>query len=272
MTRIVLASSVVLLALAGLVIFLLTPAALPDDVQWRRLQSGVDLAVIGARDPLYAVRIDPHRARLQAALASESGGPRTAGAWCKSASLSVAINLGMFQADGRSNVGYLRHASHVNNRSWNAYRSVLALNPKDASRPPLLWRDLDQTRATGDLSDYDLVVQNLRLITVDRKSVWAATDRRWSEAAIAVDSHDRLLFLFSRAPYTMRDFNRLVLRLPLDITRAMHVEGGPEASLSIHTGGVNLDLCGSYETGARPDDSNREQWPIPNVIGVTSER
>jgi hypothetical protein len=35
---------------------------------------------------------------------------------------------------------------------------------------------------------------------------------------------------------------------------------------------VNLDLCGSYETGFRLDDSNREQWLIPNVLGVTRKR
>lgn len=48
----------------------------------------------------------------------------------------------------------------------------------------------------------------------------------------------------------------------------MHVEGGPEASLSIHTGGVDLDLCGSYETGFNENDSNTHQWAIPNVLGV----
>ena len=34
----------------------------------------------------------------------------------------------------------------------------------------------------------------------------------------------------------------------------MHVEGGPEASLSVHAGGVDLDLNGSYETGFNEND------------------
>jgi hypothetical protein len=76
------------------------------------------------------------------------------------------------------------------------------------------------------------------------------------------------LFIFSRAPYTMRDFNILLLSLPLDIEGAMHLEGGPEASLSIHVAGLDLDLCGSYETGFVEDESNVVQWPIPNVLGV----
>ncbi len=33
------------------------------------------------------------------------------------------------------------------------------------------------------------------------------------------------------------------------VVRAMHVEGGPQASLSIHTGGIDIDLTGSYEMG-----------------------
>jgi hypothetical protein len=237
----------------------------PAAVQWKALRPGVELAIIALDRPnvLYAVRIDPARAPLRVALASESGsGPRTAGAWCRGAGLAVAINLGMFQPDQRSNVGYLRHDRHLNNPRFNDYQSVLGLNPG------LLWVDRDQTKTLTALDDYSIVVQNLRLIAGNRRNVWSQSGRRWSEAALAVDARGRLLFLFSRAPYSMRDFNELILRLPLDVARAMHLEGGPEASLSIHVPGLDLDLAGSYETGFREDDTNRQQWAIPNVLGV----
>jgi len=246
-------------------------------VHWQPLQRGVALAIIpmaaaGGSGSLYVVRVDPRRAHLQVGLASETGtGPRTAGEWCQRAGLSVAINVGMFQTDQKSNVGYLRHGKHLNNGRWNAYRSVLATRPKDPSLPALVWRDLDQTNVTANLSEYEIVVQNLRLIAGKGKNVWSQNGKRWSEAAVAADSNGHLLFLFSRAPYSMRDFNELLLKLPLNVTQAMHVEGGPEASLSIHTASVNLDLSGSFETGFRPDDTNREQWPIPNVLGVVRE-
>ncbi|PYQ29793.1 MAG: hypothetical protein DMF56_08675 [Acidobacteria bacterium] len=137
-----------------------------------------------------------------------------------------------------------------------------------SSRNGALWLDLDSD-GTERAAGYDVVIQNLRLITKTRKNVWAANDRRWSEVALAIDNSGRLLFLFSRAPYSMKDFNALLLSLPLNIAGAMHLEGGPEASLSIHAGGVDLDLAGSYETGFWPDDSNERQWAIPNVLGVT---
>lgn len=233
---------------------------------WKSLQPGVDFTTVALKpnSTLYVVRVDPKQATLDVGLASEKGSSRTAAAWSRDAGMSVVINLGMFQSDQRSNVGYLRHGSHANNPRFNSYRSVLAANPGT------LWVDLDQGKP--DLSKYSIVVQNLRLIAAGRKNVWAPGNRRWSEAALAEDSRGRLLFLFSRSPYNMHDFNALLLKLPLDIQRAMHLEGGPEASLSIHAGGVDLDLSGSFETGFSENDSNTRQWPIPNVLGVQRSR
>lgn len=252
----------------ALAILLTAAAACAQPVEWKPLQAGVELAVFPRS--LYVVRIDPARAKLRAGLASEAGAPRTAGQWCRTQNYAVAINMGMYQRDHRSNVGYLRNGKHLNNKAWNDYRAVLALNPSDKKLPPLVWLDLDPTKKP-DLDHYGIVVQNLRLIAAPGRNVWAKNDRQWSETAIATDSKGRLLFVFSRPPYTMRDFNRKLLELPLGITAAMHVEGGPEASLSIHVPGFDLDLCGSHETGFLPNDSNREQWPLPNVLGVLRE-
>ena len=228
---------------------------------WRTLQPGVEYTTAGT---LHVVRVDPSRAKLRAALSSELHvAPQTAGQWCRRSRLAVAINLGMFQTDQRSNVGYARNGKHLNNGRWNDYRAAVAIDAKRA-----LWVDLDQPHSLEELQRYDIVVQNLRLIAGSRRNVWAANAKKWSEAALAIDSRGRLLFLFSRVPYSMRELNAMLLALPLDVTQAMHLEGGPEASLSIHAGGVDLDLCGSFETGFTEHDENREQWPIPNVLGV----
>jgi hypothetical protein len=131
--------------------------------------------------------------------------------------------------------------------------------------------DLDEPGAREKLSGYQMVVQNLRLIKSVQgqgHNVWHDQPRRWSEAAVALDEHLRVLFLFSRTPFSMAEFNRRLLALPLGIQRAMHVEGGPEASLSIHAGGIDADYVGSYETGFVENDDNVEAWRIPNVLGV----
>ncbi len=66
----------------------------------------------------------------------------------------------------------------------------------------------------------------------------------------------------------MKELTDILLALPLAIDAAMHMDGGPPASLSIHAGGVNLDLNGSFETGALESDAVPAQSPIPNVLGV----
>lgn len=72
-----------------------------------------------------------------------------------------------------------------------------------------------------------------------------------------------------RAPHSMAEFNRIVLAQPLGVVAAMHVEGGPEASLSLR-GPLRMDLNGSYETDFNERDDQSQQWEIPNVLGVAA--
>ena len=176
----------------------------------------------------------------------------------------------MYQEDHLANVGYLRNGDHMNNPRWaSSYKAAFAFGPRSEDLPPAMMVDLDEPERRTILERYRTVVQNLRLIKGNGRNVWSRQERRWSEVAMAMDGEGRLLLLFSRQPYPMWDFNHLLLAMPLGIVRAMHMEGGPEASLSIHAGGLDLDLCGSYESGFYPRDSNNNQRRIPNVLGVT---
>ncbi len=249
------------------------PAAGPA---WKTLQRGVEYAQVDAGDKtdgaarIHVVRIDPAQAPLVAVMASAGDKrQRTAAAWCRERKLAVAINLGMYRDDKLTNVGHAHAPGHVNNAHWSEkYKSVLAFGPKQAGAPAAEMVDLDTPGAEAGLAGYGTVVQNLRLIRAPGRGVWGKQERRWSEAAVAADKAGRVLFIFSRHPYAMQDFNDTLLALPLGITSAMHVEGGPEASLSIHAGGVDLDLNGSYETGFNENDGETAQWPIPNLLAV----
>lgn len=230
------------------------------------LAPGVEYAELS---PFHVVRIDPKVATLTAIAASNGDQkPRTAAEWCKKEKLAVAINAGMFETDFSTHTGFFRADQHVNAKFWvSKYQSVLAFDHR--GRAEMFDRDAGELPA---LESFDVVVQNLRLIKSPGLNVWPDNGKKWSEAAIAFDDRGRLLLVFSRAPFTMRDFNKKLSALPLGVVRAQHVEGGPEASLSIHAGGVNLDLSGSFETGFNENDDNQKQWPLPNVIGVVEEK
>ena len=248
--------------------------------RWKLLAKGIEYRVFHVNPPpeigdgkIHIVRLDPAQARLKLLLASEHNKKsRTTAKWCKDFNLVAAINAGMFQEkDFLTNVGYLRNGLHVQNKRWNKYKSVLAFDPKKNGLPAAIMVDLEELDAMKKLGDYSAVVQNLRLIKGNGINVWEKSEKKWSEAAVGMDEQGRVLFLFCALPYPMWEFNEAVKSFGLGITRMMHMEGGPTASLSIRSREVNIDLAGSFETTIDPDDTSSELSLIPNIIGVQAK-
>lgn len=238
---------------------------------WRRLAPGIAYRALKlVQHPehgdgrLHVVRLEPSRAQLVVRSASALDRKnRTAAQWADDFEDIAVINAGMYETDYSTHTGYLRLGSHINSKVWTPqYKSVFFL--REDGRAHI--EDIDQQPA--NLARYAAVVQNLRLIKAPGRNVWAESSRQWSEAALAMDKEGRILFLFTRTPFPMRRLNRILLMSSLGITRAHHLEGGPEASLSIRSKGIRLDLCGSYETGFNEGDDNASQWALPNVIAV----
>ena len=74
------------------------------------------------------------------------------------------------------------------------------------------------------------------------------------------------MFIHSRTPYRMADFNKMIAEPELGLAGVMYVEGGPEASLYVKTESGEVREIGSWETGFSGASNNRF-WHIPNVIG-----
>jgi hypothetical protein len=262
----------------GAALVLLAGVALSDagivegQPSWRVVAKGVEYAAVALGPPtplgdgiLHVVRIDPKMAALRAYMASEAGErARTAREWCEAKGLVATINLGMYQTDMKSNVGYARKGTHLNNRGFNAYRSYLGFDPRRSDLAPVVFLDGEDPDVRSVLSEYGTAIQNLRLIRAPGINVWEKQDKRWPEAAIAEDGEGRVLFLLTQTPFSMWEFNRQILAVALGIRRAMHVEGGPEASLSICSRSLELHLSGQYETGT----DGALQRTIPNIVGV----
>lgn len=256
---------------------LLLLAASP--VEWRPVAPGVEYASLvletkptSGDGTLHVVRIDANVASLDLGLASENGGTlRTAREWCDDKGFVVAINAGMYDTDYSSNVGHLRHGEKVQRKAWNpTYQSAFVAQPRKKGVPAAQLLDLDATAGRAPAAQYGLVVQNLRLVKGKGESVWKPNGQPWSEAAVGVDEKGRVLFLFSRTPLEMATWNERVLALPLGLQRAMHVEGGPEASLSIQTKDFSLHLGGGPRSALFAGDPTK-QWRIPNVLGVRAK-
>ena len=242
-----------------------------DTTQWQSLAPGMDLKLV-ADSKITVVRIDPGLWDLEFAAISRTGetAGHTAHEWCERSKFAVAINAGMYQTDAKTHVGYFQIGEHVNSPQVAKYQSVAAFGPRDATLPRFRIFDLDAPGVTlqGILKDYTSVAQNLRLIKRLGGSQWGQQSKKWSEAALGEDSSGRVLFIFSRSPFSMHDLNRELLSAGIGLVAAQHLEGGPEAQLYLHVGKVEQEMFGSYETSFKENDANPTAWPIPNVIGV----
>jgi hypothetical protein len=255
------------------------PASAEASAGWRELAKGIELARFSMEDAapheFVIVRIDPKVARLQLlAAAEQKHAALPANEWAKQHDLNVVINAGMFEPDHVTHTGLMKSAeAGISGKLNKLYSSFAMFAPTDSKDPVFHIFDADTEEDIAGLQEtavpsYKCVLQNLRLIKRPGENRWKPQPKAWSEAALGEDDKGRALLIFCGAGLSMYDFNERLLKLPIHVVAAQHLEGGPEASLHIHCGGFKLDCVGSYETGFNENYDNKEYWPIPNVIGV----
>jgi hypothetical protein len=212
------------------------------------------------------VRVDPARFELKllAASAPGQGELRTARAWAYRTGASAVINAAMYQEDYRTSVSLMRTGEHVNQRRLSKDNAVLAFDPLVSGVPPIRIVDRECESLEDAAARYATLVQSIRMISCDRRNVWAPSERRYSAAAIGTDRAGRVLFIHARTPWPVYELVKALLAAPLDLQQAMYVEGGPEAQLFARGGGKEIERVGTFETA----DTNGRAWAVPNVIAA----
>ncbi|MCX7957657.1 MAG: phosphodiester glycosidase family protein [Deltaproteobacteria bacterium] len=209
---------------------------------------------------IHIVRINPNKVKPEVFTSKEHKlKPMTAKEWLEKFNLNIVINLGMYHKDFSTHVGYLKNGDNINNPKFNEYKSALLFNPSEKNLPYAIIIDLDNPNEKEMVNKYKTIVQNLRLIKGKGVNVWKKTGSLWPEAGIASDTNGNLLIFFTTTPVIMFELNEILLKLPLNIVKAFHTDGGPPASLSLHFKDFSLDLSGNTVSG--------EQEPIPNILG-----
>ena len=258
-------------------IFSYTSVSFSEEVFWKKVDEGL---LWGEFDsPLKSkikdskvtiVKINPKFYSLRLLSASEHSRVRiTAKKWCEKHNLIAAINAGMYQTDGITNVGFMKNFTHLNNPRFNgSYKAVLAFNPVDPAVPEVQIIDLRCQDFEKLRLKYHTLIQNIRMISCRQENAWSQQDKIWSMAVFGMDKNGDALFIFTEAPYSGHDFINILLSLPISIFNAMYLEGGPEAGLYFSSKGVEFERAGIYETGLQEDPYKAVAWPIPNVIGI----
>jgi len=256
------------------------PDAMSENGPWKKVDDGLFLGQFDPPDDtpvkdskILILKIKPRYYSFKLLCASELGKVRlTPREWCKKYNLIAAINAGMYQKDGLTNVGYMKNYSHLNNPRLNSvYKAVLAFNRLEVSVPEIQIIDLKCQDFETLRTKYQTFVQGIRMISCNQENVWSKQDKRWSLAVLGVDKEGSVLFILSETPYSGYDFNNVLLSLPLSIFNATYLEGGPEASLYLSASGNALEKVGIYGTGLSGSAVRSGAYPVPNVIGITKK-
>jgi hypothetical protein len=142
---------------------------------------------------------------------------------------------------------------------------VLAFDPIAADAAPVRIIDRDCEELESASRPYTALVQSIRMVSCQRKGVWAPSERRFSSAAVGLDGAGRLLFIHARSPWPVHLLVAALLAAPIDLRQAMYVEGGPEAQLYVRGGGTELTRVGGSELGLALPTGN---LPVPNVLAA----
>ena len=245
---------------------------------WQILQKGLAFGVFPAPRPsetgdsmVRVLRIDPKyfKLRLLNASAPKHGRSLTAREWCRRNGLVATINASMYQKDLKASVSLMRTKSHVNNPRLSKDMTILAFDRKTMEAPPIKIIDRQCEDFNVWKKKYGSFVQSIRMISCTGENVWTQQPNKWSTAAIGIDHQGRILFIHVRSPYSTHDLINMLQELPLNISRAMYAEGGPEAQLYIKSGSQELEFVGSYEIDFSQSKGNRFARPIPNVLGIS---
>ncbi|NLG16406.1 MAG: phosphodiester glycosidase family protein [Fibrobacter sp.] len=241
---------------------------------WDQLEPGLQWCVF--RSPVYpdsvnacirVLKVDPRKFHLRALSVSAPGQNqmRSAMEWCKKEGFVAAINAAMYQADFRTSVSLFKTPLFTNNPKISGDKTILAFDRKSTDVPIVKIIDRQCENFGIWNNKYGSFVQSIRMISCTGKNVWSKNLPRWSIASIATDGFGNILLIHAAKPHTVHELANVLIGLPLDIERAMYLEGGSEAQMSVRSGKKEIEVYGEYSgTGYSPVRAPA----IPNIIGV----
>ena len=252
--------------------------AVRKDSGWQKLARGLELGTFRAPLPseigdskIRVLRIDPQRyqLRLLSASAFENGRPLSAKQWSQQHGLIAAINASMYQEDYKSSVSLMRTKAHINNPRLSKDMTILAFDRKTAEVPLVKIIDRQCEDFKVWQKKYCTMIQSIRMISCTGENVWTQQPQKWSTAVIGVDDRDRVLFIHVGSPYSTHDLIDILKMLPINISRAMYAEGGPQAQLYINIENQEHEFVGNYEIDIQGDMKKLISRPVPNIVGIS---
>lgn len=209
-------------------------------LQFTQVRPGVEFAITSmdgddssfTDDAFIVIRINPKNNAFALCMASQTGQSRSLPDWAATERLVAGINAGMYLPDHKTNTGYMRSGSIINNPAMGGKLGAFFVAGRKNKRLPKA--DIIEKSLAGwekRLAEYDTVAQNYRLVSSDGKMLWKEGKSAHSIAVVAKDKKGNLLFVLCQKSLTVEDFTRTLKQFVPDVGVVMYVEGGYEAGL-----------------------------------------
>lgn len=256
----------------------------PIQLNWQAIIPGFDYCETDAPYPsiindskLTFVKINPAYFDFELLMGSQHGKKSyTVEQWADSFNLDLVINAGMYDlAKKLHSKAFLKSDKHTNNPNlYPNYNAMIAFNPKDSSRHKFDIVDLKCTVWDKLKPHYNCYAQGLRMLDCTGEALgWDKKKQSCSMLLATKDQEGNIYFVFTRSPYTHNEMIKFLQNLPLCLSHAIYLEGGPQTSLYIDIilpNGENfcVEKVGSYVSETYETDGNNQFWALPNVIGI----
>ncbi|MDR1660749.1 MAG: phosphodiester glycosidase family protein [Desulfovibrio sp.] len=242
---------------------------------WTNLEPGLDFGefqIKEGRAHVAAIRLDPAYFDFMLCSRSEDGrDSRSLHDWGEQYDLTAAVNASMYLPDGSTSTGYMRQGTHINNgRISRRFGGFFVAGPNAADLPGAAIIELDNPDWRRTIDHYTLVIQNYRMISADRRILWAPGGPLYSISAIAEDGRGHVLFLHCREPVEAYAFAQQLLHLPFDVRTVMYVEGGGQAGLLLRSTALTRELHG--KSVANFLVTGNISAILPNVLGARKKQ
>jgi len=194
--------------------------------------------------------------------------PLPVDAWASRLKSPVVFNAGQFD-DELDHLGLLKADGRwLSLHKKPAWKALLVSGPVDGAA----WaRIVDLDSADLAVADrYRHVVQSMMLVDATRKVRVRDTDVSASRSVVAEDERGRIVLLFTEGATTLADLARWLPQTTLGVVRAMNLDGGIEAQLSLDTPELRLALFGQYGSGttAWSPGAGAMRYALPAVVAV----
>ena len=188
--------------------------------------------------------------------------------WRDHLGAAVVVNAGQFD-EAQNHLGWLKSNDRwLAERAKSGWLGLLVSGPHEG--PP--WSGIiDLDTSNRDIVDrYRHAVQSMMLVDEQGRVRVRDSERAACRTVVAQDRAGHLLFILTEGAVVLGDLARHLAESPLDIVRAMNLDGGLESQLVVHTPELELVHYGQFGIGSSPLEAGPGElhWPLPAVIAV----